>query len=118
MDISDILASISGPSIPQETLDLQQLTRLWVTERSAPELLPWPEELVERVMARIAAQVETIEEQTGSMDPKSSFGLIVVQTEMERVRFLVRSWLRARLMKVSGGNLIHLFQYVRSITRR
>ena len=40
-DIADILASVSGgPSIPHETLDLQALTRAWVNERTAPELLP------------------------------------------------------------------------------
>jgi GINS complex subunit 4 len=105
-DISSILSSLTGPTIPPETADLQQLTRAWVTERSAPELLPWPAELVERTMARVAAQVELIEELTASMDPRSGgFGLIVLQTEMERVRFLVRNWLRARLMKVC----MHMF---------
>ena len=41
-----------------------------------------------------------MEEQTGSMDPKTNFKLIVVQTELERFKFLVRSFLRARLKKV------------------
>jgi GINS complex subunit 4 len=34
------------------------------------------------------------------MDPKTSFKLIVVQTELERFKFLVRSFLRARIAKV------------------
>ena len=41
-----------------------------------------------------------MEEQTGSMDPKTNFKLIVVKTELERFKFLVRSFLRARLKKV------------------
>lgn len=57
MDIDDILASVSAPRIPQRTLDLQALTRAWVAERAAPELLPYPAELVERVMERIKLQV-------------------------------------------------------------
>jgi len=57
-DIADILASVSGgPLIPQATLDLQALTRAWVNERTAPELLPYPAELVDRTMHRVAKQV-------------------------------------------------------------
>ena len=57
-DIADILASVSGgPLIPQATLDLQALTRAWVNERTAPELLPYPADLVDRTMERVAKQV-------------------------------------------------------------
>ncbi len=56
-DIADILASVSAPPISQRTLDLQALTRAWVAERTAPELLPYPTELVERVMERLGKQV-------------------------------------------------------------
>jgi GINS complex subunit 4 len=41
-----------------------------------------------------------VEEQTGNMDPKTNFSLIVVQTELERFKFLMRSFLRARIAKV------------------
>lgn len=34
------------------------------------------------------------------MDPKTNFALIVIQTELERYKFLVRSYLRARIAKV------------------
>lgn len=37
---------------------------------------------------------------TGNMDPKSNFALIVIQTELERFKFLIRSFLRARIAKV------------------
>lgn len=37
---------------------------------------------------------------TGDMDPKTNFGLIVIQTELERWKYLVRGFLRARLSKV------------------
>jgi len=57
MDIDDILADIDHDSIPQETKDLQTLSRAWITERVAPELQPYPEEIMERVMASISKQV-------------------------------------------------------------
>lgn len=56
-DIADILASVSAPRIPQRTLDLQALTRAWINERTAPELLPYPADLVDRIMDRIRQQV-------------------------------------------------------------
>ncbi|KAK4990395.1 GINS complex subunit [Elasticomyces elasticus] len=89
MDIDDILASVSAPRIPQRTLDLQALSRAWVAERVAPELLPYPTDLIDRVMDRIRKQIELVEEMTGNMDPKSNFNLIVVQTELERFKFLI-----------------------------
>jgi GINS complex subunit 4 len=57
MDIDDILADIDANAVPQETKDLQILTRAWVAERVAPELLPYPEELMDRILERIAKQV-------------------------------------------------------------
>ena len=58
MDIDDILAAVDpGPAVPAETVDLQALTRAWVNEKNAPELLPWPEALMDRVTERIRAQV-------------------------------------------------------------
>ena len=57
MDIDDILAEFDGHGEPKENRDLQELTRAWVTERSAPEILQWPDHLMERIMERIRQQV-------------------------------------------------------------
>jgi GINS complex subunit 4 len=57
MDIDDILADVSRSSAPSATQDLHELTRFWVAERVAPELLVYPEELMERVLERIRKQV-------------------------------------------------------------
>lgn len=111
MDIDDILREVdpSSSGLPSETRDLQSLTRVWVAERSTPELLSWPTDgLVERVNSRIASQIERVEALTGDMDPRSNFALIVIQTELERYKFLVRSYLRARLAKVDRHALHYL----------
>lgn len=61
MDIDDILAEVSRDSPAQQheqaARDLQELTRLWVAERVAPELLPYPDALMERVLDRVRRQV-------------------------------------------------------------
>lgn len=43
------------------------------------------------------------------MDPKTNFSLIIIQTEVERWKFLVRSLLRARIAKIDK----HLLWYLR-----
>ncbi|KAL0939031.1 DNA replication complex gins protein sld5 [Colletotrichum truncatum] len=111
MDIDDILREVDpvSYSIPSETRDLQALTRAWVAERSAPELLEWPPDgLFERVNDRIKSQIEKVEDMTGDMDPKTNFALIVIQTELERFKFLVRSYLRARIAKIDKHALHYL----------
>ncbi|KAL7798533.1 hypothetical protein V8C37DRAFT_368183 [Trichoderma ceciliae] len=111
MDIDDILREVDPVShgIPLETRDLQALTRLWVAERSAPELLNWPANgLFERVNSKIKSQIEKIEDMTGDMDPKTNFALIVIQTELERYKFLVRSYLRTRIAKIDKYTLHYL----------
>ncbi|KAL6869780.1 GINS complex subunit [Amphichorda felina] len=111
MDIDDILREVDPApgGVPRETTDLQSLTRLWVAERSAPELLDWPSGgLFERVNDRIKAQIEKVEDMTGDMDPKTNFALIVIQTELERYKFLVRSYLRARIAKIDKHALHYL----------
>ncbi|KAF2822799.1 GINS complex, Sld5 component [Ophiobolus disseminans] len=100
MDIDDLLAEVAVDSVPRELRDLQELTRCWVAERVAPEILPWPSELMDRVLDRIRRQIELVEDQTGDMNPKTNFKLIIIQTELERFKFLVRSFLRARLNKI------------------
>ncbi|KAK6067606.1 hypothetical protein SCUP515_10079 [Seiridium cupressi] len=111
MDIDDILREVDPTenAIPDATRDLQMLTRAWIAERSAPELLDWPADgLFERINERIKAQIETVEDMTGDMDPKTNFALIVLQTELERFKFLVRSYLRARIAKIDRYTLHYL----------
>ncbi|KAF2031111.1 GINS complex, Sld5 component [Setomelanomma holmii] len=105
MDIDDLLAEVVVDATPRETRDLHELTRSWVAERVAPELLPWPADLMDRVLERIRKQIELVEDQTGNMDPKTNFELIIIQTELERFKFLVRSLLRARIKKIDAHPL-------------
>jgi GINS complex subunit 4 len=45
---------------------------------------------------------------TGDMDPKTNFSLIILQTEVERWKFLIRSLLRARISKIDKHALHYL----------
>ncbi|KAK3943614.1 DNA replication complex GINS protein SLD5 [Diplogelasinospora grovesii] len=111
MDIDDILREVDPAhhAVAREKQDLQDLTRAWIAERSAPELLHWPSGgLFERINANIKRQIEKVEEMTGDMDPRTNFALIVIQTELERYKYLVRSYLRARIAKIDRHTLHYL----------
>ncbi|KAI9668450.1 MAG: GINS complex subunit [Alyxoria varia] len=121
--ISDILASVtrahaqshqpfserpSYEETQEAQRDLQDLTRAWTNERLAPELLNWPENLMGRVMRRVRGQIAAIEETTASMNSGTNFTLIVQQTELERFKFLIRSFLRCRIAKIDAHTPYYL----------
>ncbi|EKD20664.1 uncharacterized protein L3040_006387 [Drepanopeziza brunnea f. sp. 'multigermtubi'] len=99
----------SGSGKPSGQADLQALTRAWINERGAAELLPWPRDgLIDRATNRIKQQIELVEQMTGDMNPKTNFSLIIIQTEVERWKFLIRSFLRARIAKIDKYTLYYL----------
>ncbi|KAL4929350.1 putative GINS DNA replication complex subunit Sld5 [Aspergillus undulatus] len=122
MDIDDILASVDHADVsnPESTaLDHQLLTRFWVAERSVPELLPWPARLMDRMMERVRQQIETIEDlAAASSDPTSTTAssssqnatltLSILQTDLSRTQYLLRSLLRQRLSKITKHSMHYL----------
>ncbi|OKP11782.1 DNA replication complex GINS protein SLD5 [Penicillium subrubescens] len=129
MDIDDILASVDrGPGASPESaaLDHQQLTRFWVAERAVSEVLPWPAPLMERMMDRVRIQIETIEDLAASSadtdmsntshthaqthNPNLNLRLSVLQTDLARTQYIIRSLLRARLAKLTKHSMHYLVQ--------
>ncbi|EXJ90805.1 hypothetical protein A1O1_03910 [Capronia coronata CBS 617.96] len=164
IDISDILAEVSRPDHHSGTSqshsnsysysdtdaysDHQLLTRAWTSERCAPELLPYPHDLMERIMARVQTQISRIED-IASSGPEGGVGqsnghgygqgygygygysnphkppgpsgtqnanliLSILQTDLSRTQFLVRSFLRQRLAKLTK----HAGWYLAQLQRR
>ncbi|KAF7986743.1 hypothetical protein HWV62_20312 [Athelia sp. TMB] len=86
----------------EDETPLQQLIRHWMNERHAPDLLPAQQVLLAGLLDHIHRQTDTV--QTLRADPSSSeedhFRIMLVQTEIERVKFIVRSYVRTRLFKI------------------
>ncbi|OJK02717.1 hypothetical protein ASPACDRAFT_9146, partial [Aspergillus aculeatus ATCC 16872] len=129
MDIDDILASVDrhDPTTPESTaLDHQLLTRFWVAERGVSELLPWPGPLMDRMMDRVRRQIETIEDLAAtSADPLPStttnlqttptnttlnLTLSILQTDLSRTQYTLRSLLRQRLSKLTKHSMHYLLR--------
>ncbi|EJS42184.1 sld5p [Saccharomyces arboricola H-6] len=101
---------------PQE--DFAQLMRSWRNERCSPELLPYPHQLIKRLLNRISAQSELIENismgfldiqntpsTTSPMPQDSKLPLLCMETELERLKFVIRSYIRCRLCKIDKFSL-------------
>ncbi|KAJ7764747.1 hypothetical protein B0H16DRAFT_1673941 [Mycena metata] len=87
--------------LPDET-PLEQLTRHWMNERHAPDILPAQDVLLSSLLDHIRRQSDTIQLLRG--DPSTSeeehIRIMLAQTEVERVKFIVRSYVRTRLYKI------------------
>lgn len=127
-----------GASLESAGLDHQLLTRFWVAERAVSEVLPWPAPLMERMMDRVRNQVihhghskyhhqltkpnqiETIEDLAASSgdatitththNPNLNLRLSILQTDLARTQYLIRSLLRVRLAKITKYSMHYLVQ--------
>ncbi|KAF7361323.1 DNA replication complex GINS protein SLD5 [Mycena sanguinolenta] len=104
-DSRDFLGQFQ-PAVEPEAPEtpLEQLTRHWMNERHAPDILPAQDVLLSSLLDHIRRQSETIQLLRG--DPSTSeeehIRIMLAQTEVERVKFIVRSYVRTRLFKIEN----------------
>ncbi|KAG5881560.1 hypothetical protein JTB14_033065 [Gonioctena quinquepunctata] len=80
---------------PAEVIELME--ECWSNEKFAPEILPHKFEIVECLLDQITSMEENIERLSTSDFRKS-----IHQLEVDRIRFLVSSYLRTRLEKIEN----------------
>ncbi|KAJ1671919.1 GINS complex subunit [Coemansia sp. RSA 25] len=73
--------------------DLSILMRSWVNERSSPELLEYEGATIENLM-------ELVDFQTQKMATQPAALANILKMDVDRVKYLVRSYLRTRLSKI------------------
>ncbi|KAF9081180.1 GINS complex subunit [Mortierella sp. AD031] len=79
--------------------DVAHLTQAWIDERAAPDLLQYQEQCIQSLLSKIEEQTSVIEEQDSRNDTSVILS-ILYQTELERVKFVLRSYLRTRISKI------------------
>ncbi|KAJ3232048.1 GINS complex subunit [Chytriomyces hyalinus] len=85
--------------------DVSHLTQQWINERNAPQLLPFEGGAVERILELLQAQTETLEDLNNLDESNDEFIRSVYALEMERIKFVLRSYFRARLSKIELNTL-------------
>ncbi|KAI7904921.1 uncharacterized protein BX663DRAFT_501044 [Cokeromyces recurvatus] len=88
---------------------IAEMTQVWIDERNAPEILPYEHSLVEPLIEAIESQTEKIIEDMEN-NTTNSFESMVYQTEVERIKYLLKSYLRVRLFKIEKLTLYILRQ--------
>ncbi|KAK2990218.1 hypothetical protein RJ640_014670 [Escallonia rubra] len=112
MDMDSGTGDGSGPSATDghdwPTTDVELLKRAWRNEKGAPEILKYEVDLIRRVTELTAYVQETVDElMENGVDP---LNVSLMEMDLERTLFLVKSYLRIRLQKIEK----YMFQIQRS----
>ncbi|KAI8143925.1 hypothetical protein BJV82DRAFT_578519 [Fennellomyces sp. T-0311] len=95
--------AFEGASFADGFLDsgdtVRELTVAWMNERNAPELLTYKGYLVDALMDALDFQVNRILD-TPMTTHQDKLNSMLYQNEIERIKFIIKSYLRTRLYKV------------------
>jgi len=99
--------------------DLTKIKQAWLNERGAPEILPFEKEVFERIKQQIGIQVEylnmlsialNVKVQEGNVqlsnDQKDRLKAHIFWMEVNRFKYILAAYSRARLEKVGAGIVI------------
>lgn len=81
---------------------LQEIENAWMNERFAPEILPHQSDLVDCMLQQIAHMEENVKR----LD-KNDLRALVHRMELDRIRYVISSYLRTRLEKIER-HTIHI----------
>ncbi|KAL6449670.1 SLD5 DNA replication complex GINS protein SLD5 [Candida maltosa Xu316] len=123
MDIDDILKDFED-SAREEKLNrqsgtnlYQELLRAMINERMSPELLPYKHELMTSVLRSISDQQQYLLESHEYGDINSGSGvlssdfklqLMIIETELERLNYIIRLYMRTRLSKLNKFTIFYV----------
>jgi GINS complex subunit 4 len=87
-------------SIEWRNPTLKRLQKLWVSERCAPELLLYDEEIVNGVKEQVELQQDIVDEERASQSDDGNWRSNVYLMELDRINYVLRCYLRTRLEKI------------------
>ncbi|KAF3988348.1 hypothetical protein FT663_02382 [Candidozyma haemuli var. vulneris] len=121
MEIDDILKDFESSAHPQPKLQSntieQELIQAMINERMAPELLPYKHDVMEIVLSRIQSQQQLLLDSHEYGDSNAEAGvvssdfklrLMIVETDIERISYIVRLYIRTRLSKIEKFTIYYI----------
>ena len=91
--------------------DYVALVRLWVNEQRCPELLPYEETVVENVMKSLRPQWNLITARQAQWTGRESYLRDLLTMEADRVGYVLKSYLRVRLLKLEKFSRYYLVSH-------
>lgn len=118
MEVDDILRDFDNSTKNVSSQDIySQLTSAMLNERMAPDLLPYRHNLLDQVLTRISNQQQflldsheygDINIDSGIITSDFKLQLMIIETEIERLNYLVRLYLRIRLSKLDKFSIYYI----------
>lgn len=100
-DIEELIREDEASDMQDEQLTaaelIETMEEAWINEKFAPEVLPHKYEVVELLLG----QIQYFEERVDDLDNKD-FQKNIRQMEIDRLRYLISSYLRKRLEKIEN----------------
>ncbi|KAJ2993383.1 GINS complex subunit [Globomyces sp. JEL0801] len=91
--------------LPEDIDTVSLMLTAWQNELHAPELLEYKHNLVESLTEKIQSQTELVESNITERQ-QDPFVLFILQQEIERIKYMIRSYLRCRMEKVIELDLV------------
>lgn len=121
MEIDDILKEFesgarASTSVKMENLN-QQLVTAMLNERMAPDLLPYRHELMKEVLTKLLNQQQYLLDsyeygdsnaESGVLNADFKLQLMIIETEIARLSYLVRLYIRTRLAKIDSFTIYYI----------
>ncbi|KCV71610.1 hypothetical protein H696_01028 [Fonticula alba] len=101
----------SEESVSPGAQDFRLMLRAWQNELHAPEILPWAGGPFGRLFQSIREQRDVIDDLKAG-GTEDAFIAVIMQTDLERVKYVLRAYVKARLSKINQFCHNILFQPV------
>ncbi|ODV66397.1 putative subunit of the GINS complex [Hyphopichia burtonii NRRL Y-1933] len=107
---------VNKKNAPKRSLS-EELVTAMLNERMAPELLPYKHTLMDLVLQQISSQQQYLLDSheygdsngdTGMLSADFKLQLMIIETDIERLSYLVRLYLRIRLMKIDDFTIFYI----------
>lgn len=94
-----------------------ELLQCMLNERMAPELLPYQHELMDRVLQELSNQQQFLLDSheygdsnvdSGMVSQDFKLQLMIIETDIERLSYMVRVYLRTRLLKINDFLIFYI----------
>lgn len=121
MNVDDILHDFEqqarAPTVKSNNNLNQQLVEAMLNERMAPDLLPYKTELMDQVLSEIQHQQQLLLDSYEYGDSNAEAGVIssdfklqlmIIETNIERIAYLVRLYIRTRLAKIDSFTIYYV----------
>lgn len=118
MEVDDILRDFNNEVDKSQKVDLYtRMSHVMLNERMAPELLPYEKELLDEILSKITDQQQLLLDSheygdlnidTGIITSDFKLQLMIMETDIERLNYLIRLYFRIRLAKLEKYTLYYI----------